>query len=96
MIEVDPVAAAEHVARTLSGCWRHAPAHTICAKNRSRDGKSIHQSCFQLGKLKFLNRQKRGLMYTKKLVFKGKEGKYIYTKEASRCLWWTPSRSVGV
>ena len=39
-------------------------------------------------------------VYTKKLVFKGKrrdrEGKYIYTKEASRCLWGTPSHSIGV
>ena len=25
-----------------------------------------------------------------------REGKYIYTKEASRCLWGTPSRSIGV
>ena len=37
-------------------------------------GKSIHQSCFQLGKLKFLNRQKRGLVYTK-ILFKGKRRK---------------------
>ena len=36
------------------------------------------------------------MVYTKKLVFKGKEGKYIYTKEPSRCLWGTPSRSIGV
>ena len=35
-------------------------------------------------------------MYTKTLVFEGKkEGKYIYTKEPSRFLWGTPSRSIG-
>ena len=36
------------------------------------------------------------LVYTKSLFSREKEGKYIYTKEASRGLWGTPSRSVGV
>ena len=32
-----------------------------------------------------------------KTLFSGeKEAKYIYTKEASRCSWGTPSRSIGV
>ena len=32
----------------------------------------MHQRCFRLWKLKCLNRQKTGLVYTKKLVFEGK------------------------
>ena len=32
----------------------------------------------------------------KSLFSREKEGKYIYTKEASGCLWGTPSRSIGV
>ena len=40
-----------------------------------RREKSIHQRCLQLSKLKSLNTQKRGLVYTKKLVFKGKRRK---------------------
>ena len=37
--------------------------------------KSIHQRCFRLWELKCLNSQKRGLVYTKKLVFDGKRRK---------------------
>ena len=63
-------------------------------------GESVHQRCFQLPKLKCLNRQTRGLVYTKKLVLKGKEGENIYTKEPSRCVcvcvWGTSSHSIGV
>ena len=33
---------------------------------------------------------------TKKLVFKGKEGNNIYTKEPPRRLWGSPSRCIGV
>ena len=40
-----------------------------------RREKSVHQSCFQHWNLKCVNRQKRGLVYTKKLVFKGKKRK---------------------
>ena len=41
--------------------------------------------------------KKRGLVYTKLLVFKGKEGKHhIYAKKPPRCLWGTSSQSIGV
>ena len=75
----------------LAANWLHQNPHACYRRE-----KSIHQRCFQLWKLKCLNRQKRGLVYTKKLGFKKKEGKYISTKEPSRCLWGTPSRSIGV
>ena len=58
--------------------------------SNSSEGKSIHQRCFQLWKFKCHNRQKRGLVYTKNLVSREKEGKYVYTKAPSRCLWGTP------
>ena len=32
----------------------------------------------------------------KTLFSREKEGKYVYTKAPSRCLWGTPSRSIGV
>ena len=47
-------------------------------------GQSLHQWCFQLWKLKCLNRQKRGLVYTKRLVFKGKRGKPYTPKSLPR------------
>ena len=40
--------------------------------------------------------KKRGLVYTRKLVFKGKRWKNIYTKEPSSCVWGTSSHSIGV
>ena len=50
----------------------------------------------QLCKSKCLNRQNRGLVSTKKLVFKGKEGDNMYTKEPLMCLCVTSSYSIGV
>ena len=57
----------------LKALWRVSSALGVNSATAvsNRRGKSIHQRCFQLGKLKCLNRQKRGLVYTKKLVFKG-------------------------
>ena len=60
------------------------------------EGNSIHQRCFQLWELKCLNRPKEVWCILKSLFSREKEGKYIYTKEPSRRLWGTPSRSIGV
>ena len=59
-------------ARAVSG---HCGDQCYYPFQNSGGEKSIHQRCFQLWKLKCLNRQRRGLVYTKKLVFKGNEGK---------------------
>ena len=71
--------------------------------------RTIVQMCLQIGGKKVYTKgvfssenasastgQKRGLVYTKKLVFKRKEGKYIYTKEPPSCFSGTPSCSIGV
>ena len=51
---------------------------------RGRCQKRIHQRCFRLCKLKCLNRQIRGLVYTKKLVFKGKNERTHIHQRASQ------------
>ena len=53
----------------------HEAPKTVWVNRLHFGGKNTHQRCFQLWKLKCLNRQKRGLVYSKKLVFKGKRRK---------------------
>ena len=56
------------------------------------EGKKYTPKMFSALKTQVPQQQQPG----KKLVFRGKRGKNIYTKEPSRCVWGTSSHSIGV
>ena len=60
------------------------------------EGKKFLPKCFQLWKLKCLNRQKRGLVYTKKLVFKRKKKENTFTPKSLQGVCGGPLRTVLV
>ena len=63
------------------------------AKNR---GEIYTKGVFSSENLSAPTGKKRGLMYTQKFLFKGKEEKKHIHKEPFRCLWGASSHSIGV
>ena len=56
----------------------------------------MHQRCFQLGKLKFLNRQKRRFDVYQKACFQGKKKENTYTPKRLQGVCGGPFRGVLV
>ena len=81
---------------TLPEDIHHPDQTSFCREKKYFGGKKYTPKVLSAVKLTCLNRQKRGLVYTKKLVFKGKKKENTYTPKNLQGGCWGPFRAVLV